>query len=322
VVMVTYGAWPWARRSLEALVTHIEVPFEVIVVDNASPDGTADRLRENVRGATVIRNPTNVGFGAGSNLGALHARGAYLCLLNSDAMVLPGWLDPLLEALAPADVAAAVPCLLELDGAVQEAGSILGSDGATLAYGRGCRPQDPAVRFPRRIDYGSAACMVVKRHEFAAVGGFHPAFGVGYCEDVDLCLELASRGRWTVFGPLSRVVHVGAASSDHVRAGRQMERNRVILRARWGEELASRPPLEDLEAYPHRLVAARDAGARDRILVLSAGGDPEVLRRWVPALGRRLLPAGRVGLAHAGELPVSLVDELVRSGVEVAPAGT
>src|SRR5205823_271607 len=110
--------------------------------------------------------------------------------LNSDAMVLPGWLEPLIEALAPSDVAAAVPCLLGLDGAVQEAGSLLGAGGHTLAFGRGAMPDDPVVGFPRRIDYGSAACMVLEREAFGEVGGFQPAYGIGYCEDVDLCLEL------------------------------------------------------------------------------------------------------------------------------------
>src|SRR5207237_3287699 len=113
-------------------------------------------------------------------------------------------------------------------GAVQEAGSLLGAGGHTLAYGRGAMPDDPVVGFPRRIDYGSAACMVLEREAFGEVGGFQPGYGIGYCEDVDLSLELASRGRWTVYEPRSRVVHVGAASSDHARAEERMRRNRVI----------------------------------------------------------------------------------------------
>jgi O-antigen biosynthesis protein len=320
VVMVTYGAWPWARRALEAVAAYTAAPFEVIVVDNASPDGTAARLRGEVRGATLVGNDTNIGFGAGSNLGAHHARAPFLCLLNSDAMVQPGWLEPLLEALAAPDIAAAVPCLLGLDGAVQEAGSVLGAGGYTLAYGRGASPDDPAVGFPRRIDYGSAACMVLRRADFEAVGGFHPAYGLGYCEDVDLCLELAARGRWTVYEPRSRVVHVGAASSDHVQAGERMRRNRVILRHRWGGELSLRPPLADLERFPHRLAAARDATSADRIVVLTAGDAPGSVPGWIRALGRRLRPGGRVALAHAGALTASEIRELSASGVEVAPA--
>lgn len=319
VVMVTYGAWPWVHRSLEALRSNTGVPIEVIVVDNASPDGTAEHLRT-VRGITLIHREKNVGFGAGCNLGALQARAPFLCLLNSDTMVRAGWLEPLLRRLGDPAVGAAVSSLVELDGTVQDAGSLLGAGGVSLAYGRGRWPDDPSVCFPRTIDYGSGACMVMRRRDFAAVGGFHPDYGIGYCEDVDLCLELSARGLRTVYEPRSLVVHVGAASSDHTEAGRRIVENRSILRRRWGDLLDLRPPLEDVERYPHRLLAARDAVCLDRILLLSAGPIPAVMPPLAAALGRRLAGESRVTVAHAGDVPARITEELLAAGVEVVSA--
>lgn len=269
VVMLTYGAWEWVRRSLEALIQNTDPCYEVIVVDNASPDGTAEMLRAHVRGATMVFNERNLGFGPGTNQGAARAVGRYLCLLNSDAMVQPGWLPPLLDLLETEARAGAVsPAFFNLDGSMQEAGSLIGSDGATLAFGFGEDPGDLGFRFRRDVDYVSAACLLLRRSAFLAVGGFDPAYLPAYCEDVDLCFALHERGLRTVYQPASRVLHVRAASSDHVVAGRLIEKNRRLLRERWGAKLARRPALEDLADYPHRIAAARDAEALDRILLL------------------------------------------------------
>src|SRR5207245_426270 len=79
-----------------------------------------------IEGITLLRNPVNLGFGPAVNQAALHARAKYLLLLNTDALVRPGWLPPLRAILdAEPDVAAVAPRLLHLDGTVQEAGSIV-----------------------------------------------------------------------------------------------------------------------------------------------------------------------------------------------------
>ena len=108
VVMVTYGGWTWARRALEAVIENTEPCYEVIVVDNASPDETPLRLREDVEGAKVLFNSNNAGFAAGVDRGVCYATAPNLVLLNSDAMVQPGWLPPLLDVIESDRSAAAV----------------------------------------------------------------------------------------------------------------------------------------------------------------------------------------------------------------------
>lgn len=323
VVMVTYGGWDWPRRSLEAIHRNTEAEYEVVVVDNASPDQTAERLRQEVRGATLVFNERNLGFSTAANQAAALAAGRYLCFLNPDALVQPGWLPPLLETLESFKGAGAVvPRFLGPDGTVDEAGSLVDRDARTLAYGRGADPEDPQYRFRRVIDYGSAACLVLPAWAFRRVGGFDPVFYPAYCEDVDFLLSLRALGRRTVYDPRSTVVHAGAGSTDEVVRGRLIDRNRPILLERWRDELAERPGLLGLEDHPHRLVAVRDASTTDRLLVATEQD----------AWGLEEL-AGRVAAARP-DLRVTLLrldgppgrhdhrdDELLAQGVEaVAPS--
>src|SRR5207247_2876937 len=139
--------------------------------------------------------------------GAAHARSRLLLFLNSDALVHEGWLPPLLERAAEPRVGAVAPRFLNLDGSVQEAGALLYREPATAAYGAG-ETESVELRRPRMLDYASAACLLVERRAFDEVGGFDPAYGKAYYEDVDLCLALASQGYLTVYEPRSAVTHV------------------------------------------------------------------------------------------------------------------
>jgi GT2 family glycosyltransferase len=318
VVMVTYGGWDWPYRSLEALVQHTDVPLEVVCVDNASWDGTGDLLEELVDGAIVLRNEDNRGFAAGANQGAERARGTWVCFLNPDCLVQPGWLDPLIRAIEDDPRAgAAIPRFLAPDGTVQEAGSAVDRQGWTHAFGRGADPADPEHRFVRYVDYGSAACLVMRRETFLDIGGFDPAYYPAYCEDVDLCYRLWERGLRTVYEPRSEVVHAGAASTDEIRRARLIERNRRLLLERWDERLADRPALVELDIRPYRLAALRDADALDRILVVNdrvpAPGHP--LRALVEEAAGGA-EARLTLLCRSGE--PSDVDALLGRGVEVA----
>jgi GT2 family glycosyltransferase len=318
VVMVTYGGWDWPYRSLEALAEHTRIPFEAICVDNASWDGTGDLVEELVGGVTMIRNEENRGFAAAANQGAESARGSWLCFLNPDCLVRPGWVEPLIRAVEDDPRAgAAIPRFLDTDGTVQEAGSGVDRQGWTHAFGRGADRADLEHRFPRYVDYGSAACLVLARDAFLEIGGFDTGYHPAYCEDVDLCFRLRERGLRTVYEPRAEVVHAGAASTDEIRRARLIERNRRRLLDRWGERLADRPALVDLDDRPYRLSAIRDADAPDRILVVSdrvPSGDDPLLRPLAEAAGGG---DGRMTvLSRSGD--EEDVETLLAQGVEVA----
>jgi O-antigen biosynthesis protein len=316
VVMVTFGGWSLTRRALEALTRHTALPFEVVIVDNPTPEDVAGRLRDEVTGAEVVENERNEGFGPAASLGAERARGDLVLFLNTDTLVGPGWLEPLVETLGSDDrTGAVVPMFLNEDGTVQEAGGLLFEDASTLMYGYGEPPTDPAYRFRRFVDYGSAACLLLRRAEFLDAGAFDPAFVPAYCEDVDLLLRLRERGRRTVYEPRSSVVHsrFGSSGLDERAAASLVEKHTAILRERWGHVLADRPPRPEagIPEQAHRVLAARDAEAMIRILVMARATPDELLDAL---LDRH--PTGRITLLITGSPPD--VDRLGGMGVEVA----
>ncbi len=328
VVYVTHGGIDWLRRSLDALRANTEGDYEVIVVDSASPDDTPLELRA-LDGIRPILLDENVGFGRACNEGAEAARGETLCFLNIDALPEPGWLPPLLERLEEPRVGAAFPMLLNLDGTVQEAGSVVDALGWAHTIGAGADPSDLAVRFARAIDYGSAACMVVERDVFRALGGFDPVYGLGYYEDADFCFKLRDTGLRALYEPRSRVVHARHGSSSRERARELMLANRGHFYGRWATALADRPRTTEIETNPRHAIAARDADALDRILVIDdrvpfadrGSGDPRMAKLLLELAD--LWPDARITMLAA--IPDEIdryAEPLLRRGIEVAcPVG-
>jgi O-antigen biosynthesis protein len=319
VVMVTYGGWEWVAKALRALADNTPPCYEVVVVDNASPDDTGHELERSVRGATVVRNDRNVGFGAGANQGALHAVGRYLFFLNSDAFPEPGWLPPLVELLdGDPRAGAAAPCLVEPDGTLQEAAGLLGKHGFATQYGLGGDVDGVEYGFRRRADFSSAAALLVRRRDFSALGGFHPGYGMGYFEDVDLCLGLWERGLATVYEPRSRVVHLRGASTTYEESQQRSALSHPFFMRQWAHVVASRPLLAEHDRYPHRLIASRDARAHDRFLVF----EPLVSDR--PLLAEELAtacPEARVTLlANPDDLSEMGSSVLADRSIELAGA--
>jgi GT2 family glycosyltransferase len=268
IVIVTHGAWSWAERAISAAAANTEVPHEIIVVDNASPDGTAQRVRERFPRVRLLANEENIGFGAANNQAAQIARGQFLALVNSDAVVPPGWIGPLLAPLRRPEVGAVVPALVNEDGTMQIAGALIGPDGNVVSLGSGDDVDDPAWKFPRATDFGAAACMLLRRDAFLAAGGFLDAYSPAYFEDADLCMTLLEDGLRTVYVPDVRVLHGGFSSGGEAAAVKLFERNRPVFVARWGSRLAASHPPSLWPPDPATTLEARDALATGRALVV------------------------------------------------------
>ncbi len=217
--------------------------YEIIVVDNGSAPDEVERLRAQAPLVRVLALGSNRYFGEGNNLGVEAARGRFVCLLNNDAFVSPGWLEPLVAALeSEPDVGAAGPRFLYPDGTLQEAGALLNPDGSVIQLGKGAAGDDANFAAPRTVDYISAACLVTRRDDFLRVLGFDLAWDPAYYEDADLCLKLRLIGKRSVYRPESVVVHVEGATSSNRGASLQLGSNVVAINrtkfvGRWGRFL-------------------------------------------------------------------------------------
>jgi len=203
--------------SLRKLVDAPE--HEIVVVCNGTPDPMIASL-PNLDTIVLVPVAVNLGFAGGCNWGVRFARGRHLVFLNDDTEVEPTWLTALVEVgEGGRRIGAVGSMLLDPDGTVQEAGSVLWSDGGTQQVGRGLPPGVASLDAVRDMDYCSGCGLLVTRDAWEAVGGFDEAYFPAYHEDVDLCLSLRAHGFRTVVAPRARVRHHRGGSLDEERRG-------------------------------------------------------------------------------------------------------
>ncbi len=221
IVIVTYGQRDLTAqclRSLErCLGDRLGQDWELVLVDNNSPDDTPQLLRSWSDRAIVKLLPANRNFAGGCNAGAAEAHGEVLIFLNSDTEVTPGGLETLAEQALEPGVSAAGCRLLFPDGTLQHAGVAFlhgeALDGAAMPQ-HVFHHQDqslPGANACFELDAVTAACIAVRATTFHAVGGFDEGYLNGL-EDIDLCLRLRETGERIVYrGDVTIVHHEGAS---------------------------------------------------------------------------------------------------------------
>jgi len=204
----------------------LEGVADVIVVDNASSDGSVEAVRASDPDVTVVATGANLGFGSGANRGVEASTGDHLLLLNPDTVVEPGTVKALSGALdRDPGLAVVGPRLENVDGTLYP--SVRRFPDLWVATGHAfvglVWPANPFTRRYRMLDWDhadsapdvdwvSGACMLVRRSAFESVGGFDEGYFM-YVEDVDLCWRLGRAGWRVGYEPSGRVVHALGASS-------------------------------------------------------------------------------------------------------------
>ena len=213
IVIVLFNQAELTFECLRSLMHALDLPAEVILVDNASSDRTAELL-ERVDGATVRRNSENLHFLRGVNEAATLARGRHLLLLNNDTRLAAGSIAAAVARLeAEPDLGAVGGRIILLDGSLQEAGSIIWNDGSCEGYGRGQDPWAPEFQFRRDVDYCSGAFLMLPRSLFERLGRFDSAFAPAYYEETDLCMRIREAGLRIGYEPNVRISHFEFGSS-------------------------------------------------------------------------------------------------------------
>jgi GT2 family glycosyltransferase len=236
--------------AIAAASSRVNVPFEILCADNGSSAAELGILSRAEVPMRVLELGSNRGFGEACNTAAKEARGEYLLFLNNDAFLRPGTVDELLCAFAAhPDCGAAGPVMLNIDDSLQEAGCSIQPDGFPIRHGR----EEPGFNLkslPRfkTVDYVSAACLMVKRDEFLAMGGFAPKYSPAYYEDTDFCLRLLLRGKRVYLASKTSCYHIENATSRDIENGawatRTSEAHRAIFLKDWAPYLASRNPAD------------------------------------------------------------------------------
>jgi GT2 family glycosyltransferase len=239
-VIVSYNTRELLLACLDSLAA-VTLPLEIVVVDNASVDGSADAVRARHAHVGLVANIENVGFSRANNLGIRATRAPYVLVLNSDAAVRPGAVETLVRVLeSRPDVAIVGPRTVSPDGTIQVS---FGPDLTILSewqqrrlvHGVKARDPDALRRAEARASvehepaWVSGSCFLARRSVLEPLGAFDEGFFL-YEEDVDLCVRARQAGHRILFTPRAEVVHHLGQSMETASARARHEYRRSHLR--------------------------------------------------------------------------------------------
>ncbi len=225
VVVVTYNQGPDVVQLFDALGETRRDGDEIVVVDNASADGTAELAEAHEAVDRVVRSGGNVGFGAACNAGARESEADTLVFLNPDCVPEPDFMKEIRRG--PAEWSAWMGLVTLADGAtVNTAGGVAHFTGLAWA-GRFGEPVDGVPPSPHLVGFLSGACMAVRRPVFDELGGFCEDFFL-YGEDVELSHRLRLAGHRFGVVPSARVRHDYEFQKGDLK-WELLERNRALL---------------------------------------------------------------------------------------------
>jgi hypothetical protein len=285
VILVGYNSGVYLPGCLDALAQTLPAGCEVILLDNASSDGSPEMVAARYPTVRLVRSHQNLGYAAGNNRAAEIARGEYLVFLNVDTVTTPGWLEALiapLESDPKAGLTTAQVLLMRTPEIINTCGNDIHLSGLTLCRAAGHPRRSPSQVEP--VPAVSGAACAIRRSLFEALGGFDESFFM-YMEDTDLSWRARLAGYTCLHTPASQVYH------DYVLRFRTnkilyQERNRgrmLLKNLRWGSLLVLIPSLLLAEAVSWGFILFRQRSQwRQKLQAYGA-----VLQDWPATMRRR-----------------------------------
>lgn len=240
VVIATWNCKKYVEECLHSFRQHVRISSEVIVVDNASTDGTAEMIAQQFPEVRLIRSADNVGFARANNIGILASNSRYLALINPDVKLLAGCVERALAAIeAEPSVGMLGPGMIGRDGSVHRSGMRFPTlwnllcDALALHRVFGRRPifgghlmADFNWDSSRDVDVLSGWFWLIRRDALREVGLLDEQFFM-YGEDLDWCKRFRDAGWRVVFEPKAAAIHYGGGSSEQapIRFCLEMQRS-------------------------------------------------------------------------------------------------
>ena len=242
IIIVSWNVRDLLRDCLRSVSRVVEGQVQVIVVDGASADGSADMVATEFPDVDLVRCDENVGFPRGNNIGLSRATGRYLLLLNPDTVVRPNALQQLIRYLEQnPDVGLVGAQLLNGDGSIQH--SRYRFPRVITAYFestwlQGIAPRgvidhyhmnDQPLDRPVDADWLNGACLMTRREIVARIGGLDEGYFM-YSEELDWCRRIKAAGWRIVYEPAAQVIHFVGQSSEQAVTARHINFQRAKLR--------------------------------------------------------------------------------------------
>jgi N-acetylglucosaminyl-diphospho-decaprenol L-rhamnosyltransferase len=240
IIVVNWNTLELLRNCLRSIYANVSnLDLEVIVVDNASSDGSQAMVETEFPQVRLIRNPSNVGFARANNQAIAISRGRYVLLLNSDAVLLPETVSSMVQVLdEKLEVGVVGAQLLNPDGSFQGSFAdypslfgelLLASKLARFVYTPEY-PNYPPQRSqqPRTCDWVSGACLMVRMAAISNVGVLDETYFM-YSEETDWCYRMHKAGWSVYYQPAAKVIHWNGQSSKRVPERRRS----LVYRSKW-----------------------------------------------------------------------------------------
>ena len=227
IILIVYNGRPYLEECLDSLRRAFLPGTEVVIVDNASTDGSAELARAHMSQARLVVNASNRGFAAACNQGAATAQGEVLVFLNQDTRVEPNWLRALLEIFRDDSVGLVTSTVLWMDEPkrVQSCGQDVHYTG--LVFGRAFGVPRAEVPAPAEVGAVSGVSFAVRRDVWDALGGLCEPFFM-YYEETDLSWRARRAGYRCWYAPDSVVYHAGRTDRPGPAALYWSYRNRAL----------------------------------------------------------------------------------------------
>lgn len=232
LIIVNYNSKADLQNCIRSIREYTTFPYQIIVVDNNSTDGSKELLRS-YHDLKLIALNTNRGYGAGANQGIRAGNGEYIFIMNPDLILTPGWLEPLVECLRSKPKAAVVgPKMLTTDGRIAGAG-VVGTE-AHPHLRSFLEPDRPNLynNIENCVSV-SGACYGIKRSLLPVIGLFDESFFM-FFEETDYSYRLRALGYDVVYCPQSCIYHnMKWEQRDHASLGKLFECSRIIFEHKW-----------------------------------------------------------------------------------------
>jgi GT2 family glycosyltransferase len=213
IVIVNFNGKHFLHDCISALLCQDYTPFEIIMVDNASDDGSVDYVQQNFPDVKIFIKATNLGFAGGTNAGIREAKGMYLLTLNNDTVVFPGFIRELAQPmLSDPTVGMCASKMILPDGRINTTGICISRSGA--AWDRGMHETDHGqYEFGGEVFGPCAGAALYRRAMLDETGLFDEDFFL-FMEDVDLAFRARLAGWKCIYVPAARVIHMHGGSAQ------------------------------------------------------------------------------------------------------------
>lgn len=298
IVIPVFNAVAMTKDCLESIYreTSSEVPFEVIVIDNASQDITPQYLNEEkqIRAhLNVLSMEKNIGFGPAVNHGIQRSKGDFIVILNNDTMVSPGWLEKL---LAPFESDPSIGIVSPMTNYVGEgpqidtdAKDLLPDSDAIAQYAKSIASRSDVFYEPNRLVF---FCVILRRELVDMIGYLDEGYEKGNFEDDDYCLRTRMAGYKLAIAGNSFVYHHGSATftKNRISHSQYMELNRIRFYKKAGR----------IAIYQRYFTSPQTAGKNEVSVIIRTKNRPELLKRALTSMANQTFKDFEVVLVNDG----------------------